>query len=118
LKLWLPLALAFALAACSSTPPTRQVFNAHAMYSAALAGAVAYESLPRCEASPPPDAVCSKPSVVQDIRKADAVAKPLLDQAQQLVRSGLKNDAVDKAVQIAVSAVTAFYQIVQTEVIQ
>lgn len=114
----LGLALMLALSACADRSPAREVYNAHVLYSAALAGAVSYESLPRCEPEAPPEAVCSRPDVVEKLRQGDRVAKPLLDQAQELVRGGLEGTMVERAVQLAVSAVTTFYEIVQTEVMR
>lgn len=98
--------------------PARQVYNAHVIYSGALAAAVAYESIPRCTAEQ--DAKtdpCSSPEVVARLRQADRVAKPLLDQAQQLVRGGLTGGALKDAAAVALAAVKAFQVIVTEEVI-
>lgn len=109
--------LVLVLGACASKPPSpeRAVFDITVIYSGALAAAVAYESLPRCTETGPK--LCSDPAVVAKLRQADATAKPVLDQAQQLVRGGLKGDTLDKAVETAIAAVLAFQQIVATDVL-
>lgn len=116
------IAIAILATGCLSTvkesTPARIVYNAHVIYSGALAAAVAYESLPRCKVDEDAKVeACSDADVVKALRKADSISKPLLDQAQQLVRGGIDDDTMRAAAQAAIAAVTAFQKIITEQVL-
>lgn len=113
-------ALFLALGACQTTggsqptDPASVVFSAKTSYAAALSVAVRYANLPRCgkPTSPP---ICSDPSVVLQLRKADEVASVALDQAEAMVRTPNVNPGLAAtAVQSAVGAVKVLQQVVVT----
>lgn len=88
--------------------PERTVFNIRASYVVLLTAAVQYESLPRCELTEL--VICSKTSVVEEMRRADLAAKATLDSAEALVQKhGEVNAAF--AVDAAGSAVDAFAKV-------
>ena len=106
-----------ALAACASLEaetPAQRVFALKSDYRAALAVAVAYESLPRCPIVTTP--FCSEPGVVSLLRQADRQAELALDGAEQVVRSPATSEsAVALALEAARSAVAVLRQILIDE---
>ena len=108
------------LSGCASKPPATQVFELRAGYDAAvLAPMAAYAKLPACPAGAAPASaqaappVCFDPSVLEDLRKADAAAKAALDAAEDTVRQHPTMDA-SAAIAGAENAVAAARTILAT----
>ncbi len=113
LVVWLLAALA-ACASLEAETPAQRVFALKSDYRAALAVAVAYESLPRCPIVTTP--FCSEPGVVSVLRQADRQAELALDGAEQVVRSPATSEsAVALALEAARSAVAVLRQILIDE---
>ncbi len=113
LVVWLLAALA-ACASLEAETPAQRVFALKSDYRAALAVAVAYESLPRCPIVTTP--FCSEPGVVSLLRQADRQAELALDGAEQVVRSPATSEsAVALALEAARSAVAVLRQILIDE---
>lgn len=85
-KLLATLAIAL-VAACTTTPQTPQqaVYAIQGSYAGALTVAVAYKRLPPCGRATSPT-LCADPVVVAKLQKADDLAYPTLQTAQNLVR--------------------------------
>lgn len=108
--------LAFAVAACTTTPttPAQSVYAATGTYVAALDLAVKYKQLPSC-GSPTATPLCSDGAVVAKVQKADDVAYAALSQAQVAVRTtGFGTDRVSTAITAANAAIAAFSSITAT----
>ncbi len=107
------LVLVLSLAACATPEsPEQAVFQAKAGYAVALAAAVAYVELPRCNVAKPP---CSDAALVTQLRKADDVTNGALSAAEQAVRTpGFGESIVVSAVATARSALAAFVAITST----
>lgn len=106
--------LALSLTACAVTPssPAQTVYLAKTQYSAALSVAVAYKNLPGCGGT---EKLCAKPEVVAQLQKADQVAYPALDAAEDAVRTpGFGENIINSAVIAAKAAVEAFKSITNT----
>lgn len=105
-----PLVIAFGLSACANTDGAEKtVFQIRAAYDAGpLVLATNYESLPRCVEGGTP--VCSKASVVDELRKADNAALVALDNAESFVRNHPDVDASD-AITAANLAIATFANI-------
>ena len=113
LVVWLLAALA-ACASLEAETPAQRVFALKSDYRAALAVAVAYESLPRCPIVT--TRFCSEPGVVSVLRQADRQAELALDGAEQVVRSPATSEsAVALALEAARSAVAVLRQILIDE---
>lgn len=98
------------LAACSTAPqsPAQSVYAVQGNYAAALTIAVAYKQLPDCATTAA--TLCSKPDIVARLQKADDVAYPALQAAQNIVRqpnAGANATTAIFAAQQAVAALTA-----------
>lgn len=103
--------------ATASTSPAEAVYRLRAGYDAAfLAPAATYNELQRCAIAATPATVCSSPSVVDQLRKADAAAKALLDGAEDVVRNHPSLDA-SAALAAASSAVDAATKLVTIYVV-
>lgn len=115
----LVLVAALAIAGCATTPggtadanvqAQQTVFAAKASYAVALATATAYESMPRCATTQPQP--CSNTAVVEQLRKAQPVARGALDAAESAVRNpSFGKDAIATAVAAANAALAAFVSI-------
>lgn len=110
------LAMLVALGACSSTPatapptPAQSVFQAGLDYRVATAAILIYEALPLCPAIP----VCKKPGVVDELKKADAVAYAALTQAHSVVIDPTKTaTAVGASVAALQSGVVVLQEIIK-----
>lgn len=106
------------LTACASlgqnSTPAQKVFAATQDYDIALSVAVAYKRLPSCHAQPKV-VLCSEPSVIATIQKADTVAYEALSAAQKVIRSQNPNQSsLQTAVNWATGAVAAFSKITAT----
>jgi hypothetical protein len=100
-----------ALIGCANTDSAEKtVFQIRAAYDAGpLVLATNYESLPRCVDGGTP--VCSKASVVAELRKADNAVLVALDNAESFVRNHPDMDASD-AITAANLAIATFANIV------
>ncbi len=113
LAVWLLAALA-ACASLEAETPAQRVFALKSDYRAALAVAVAYESLPRCPIVT--TSFCSEPGVVSLLRQADRRAELALNGAEQVVRSPAASEsAVALALEAARSAVAVLRQVLIDE---
>ena len=101
-KLFLALALVFAVTGCGTTPAQR-VYNAHLAYDAALSAAVAYKEAPGADKT-----------VVATLQRADNVAFEALKSAQTIVRQPKQESAWATAAMWAQEAVAAFARTVAT----
>ncbi len=106
------------LAACSTTPqsPAQAVYAVQGNYAAALTIAVAYKQLPSCATTTA--TLCSKPDIVVKLQKADDVAYPALQAAQNTVRqpnAGANAQTAIFAAEQAVAALTAITSTLQTK---
>lgn len=106
------LIVALMLGACATADkPSQQVFAIHQSYDLALTGAVAYRQLPPC--ATPAVQPCRDPVVLEQIRKADLVAKPAMDAAQSAVRTpSFGEDVAQSAITAARAAMTALQAII------
>lgn len=107
-KVELLVAIAFAslLVACAGAPqtPAQAVYQVESDYAAALTIAVKYKALPVCNDAAP-QVLCSKPSIVATLQRADDAAYAALSEAQTLVRTpGIGADKLQTAISIAASA--------------
>jgi hypothetical protein len=112
------LVFAAAIAGCASTPggasppgvsAQQVVFDAKLAYGVALKVAETYESMPRCSVTVKQP--CSDPAIVDQIRKAQPVARGALDAAESAARSNLGGDVTSKAITAANTALAAFQAI-------
>jgi hypothetical protein len=115
-KLILTLASCAALAACATpgvpNTPAQTVYAAEGTYAAALNLAVAYRNLPVCGTAGV--TVCHDPAVVQELVRANGVARSDLAEAETLVRSTNPDQTkLDQAIAAAEVAVQAFAQIAE-----
>ena len=98
----------------SAPSPASQVYAAKLSYEAALIVAVKYNQLPRCTALDQA-IVCSKASIVAELRKANTAAIAALDAAETIVRApgGASADA-GTAIRTALSTVQALQTVLKT----
>jgi len=90
----------------------RTVYAAEGDYKLALIAASAYVKLPLCTASKPP---CASLALVQQIQKAQPVARAALDAAESAVRTpGFGGDIMNSAVTAGTAALQAFVSITNT----
>lgn len=90
----------------------RTVYAAEGDYRIALIAANTYVNLPLCIHSKPP---CATLAVVQQIQKAQPVARAALDAAESAVRTpGFGADIVNSAVTAGTAALQAFMSITNT----
>lgn len=110
------LLLAFALAGlgCATTPqtPAQSVYQVQGSYAAALQIAVTYKQLPKCQQGSP--VICSTPTVVAQLQKADDVAYAALTAAQNIVRTPGAGANFQTAITAAQQATAAFASITAT----
>lgn len=108
------LAVAFALASCSTAPPgttgtttpAQSVFAVKSAYAGALSVAVAYKRLPACAPSAP--LLCSSPAIVSQLQKADNTAAAAIDAAEAAARTPIVGTtAAGKALSAAQAALAA-----------
>lgn len=103
------------LGACASfeaETPEQRVFAAKADYLVPLRVANAYESLPRCADGAKVTDACSRPNVVDIIRRAEKAADAALDSAETIVRDPNQSTAtLALAATAAEEAVKVFRQI-------
>jgi len=100
-----------ALPAQSIDQAKKTVLVVSLSYNVALAVAVAYNKLPRCEQLGAP-LLCSKTAVVVQLRKANEAASASLDAAESAVqRIGESPTVVNAAVVSAQSALDAFKKV-------
>lgn len=100
--------------AISNQSAASRVYAAQADYNVLLSAAVRYVELPRCE-QPAAPALCSKTSVVGEIRKADAAAGAAMRAAQDFVRSpGATEAGASKYLSAALQAIGALRTILAT----
>lgn len=99
------------LAACATTAPDQsapsRLFAIQADYTLLVAAAAHYNELPRCE-RPDAPALCSRSSVVLELRRADAAAAASLKAAQEIIRRpGYDQVTASSAISVALQAVKA-----------
>lgn len=108
------------LAGCQSVATTtfdpsgaqKGVFALKSAYAVTLTAAVTYTDRPRC-GRPTSPVLCSEPSVVAQLRKADNAAFVAIDAAETAVRSLSANPTVvEAAVKGASGALDAFKAVV------
>jgi hypothetical protein len=106
--------LLLVLAACATgQTPAQKVYAIQGNYNAALSIAVAYQKLPDCVEGGP--TLCKKDSVVEELQRADKVAYPVLQGAQEVVRDpgATATDQVVRAAEAAVRALTSITSTLQ-----
>lgn len=102
------------LAACAGAQTSAQrIYAAGNNYEAAGRVALVYLHLPRC--TEPEQVTCSKPSVVEEIKRADNVAHEALTQAQVVVADPAKTATLKDAALNAVTAATGVFTKVLAE---
>lgn len=110
------MAVLFALGGCASGlsaggSPAQILFQAKSDYAGALTAAVAYKRLPPCSAAG--RVICSDPTMVAQLQKADTVAATALDAAESVMRApGFGVNVLDSAVAAATAALQAFLTVV------
>lgn len=108
-----PLFLLIVVACTTPQTPAQAVYQLTGNYGAALEIAVAYKRLPTCLTTGAP--LCSQPSVVAALQKADDVAFAGLTAAQNAVRSPLvEQSRVMFFIAAAREGITAFESITAT----
>ena len=118
MRKFLVIGIALLLGACASAisgqSPASRVYAAQADYNVLLSAAVRYVELPRCE-QPAAPALCSKASVVAEIRKADAAAAAAMTAARDFVRApGATEAGASKYLSAALQAIGALRTILAT----
>jgi len=112
-NLLMSLLLALSLAACAGNSPAQSVYLAKTQYAGAVKVAAAYSQLPDCATTDVK--LCAKAQIVAQLQKADYVADPALDAAEEAVRTpGFGQSIIDSAVTAAKAAVAAFTSITNT----
>jgi hypothetical protein len=108
----LALSLGGCLASFQAKTPSQRVFAAKADYIVPLRAATAYESLPRCANGAKLTEACSRPVVVDIIRRADKAADAALDSAELVVRDpNQSQETLALAASAAEQAVKVFRKI-------
>ena len=103
---------------CATSPqtPAQGVYAVQGTYATALTIAVAYKALPVCQQGAP--VLCSQPSVVATLQKADDAAFAALTAAQNIARTpgaGANAQTAIVAAQQAVSALTSITATLQVK---